>query len=473
MANDLYGKLQMAPWPDIDDSVRDMAERLTNIIEVSKRASNSPASTRDEENLPELIQRLVKRIIESPHEYRDFGIQPVVIDQMVNDKGFFRGVLRATRVRASRLWPLSRVLYLRNGVEDIHCLRWDKWVVTAEGNKILLDPRTSPFHSEEEVIAFFRDRAINMVGVSGDSQLNEGHPIAQTTVGAIRMTITIAPATSGDSKVYASIRVPAASHVTELQHYVQNGVMTPEAADFLRMCVQARCNILIAGGTASGKTTLMRVLAGAISGDEIVVVIEEAAELHLEQDRRDGPRDPVTNRRMPRPWLPCSIGLNTVSSPIKDQTGITQRDLVRLSLRYRPDRILIGEARGSEMADACVAMTSGHDGSMATIHADSADEAIQKAADYILESERYRGNEDAAKRLAYRAIEVVVHLSRSYNGQRIVTGITVLGNAPGQMHTIFEYREGALVANSLRMADLPQRIIKRFRNIGVKELPLR
>src|SRR5439155_6070449 len=95
-----------------------------------------------------------------------------------------------------------------------------------------------------------------------------------------------------------------------------------------------------------------------------VVVIEDSAELHLEADRGDGPLDPRTGERRPRPWVPLCVNLCTVPSVLRQDSGITMRELVRAALRFRPDRILLGESRGAEMADVCTAMSTGHDGSM-------------------------------------------------------------------------------------------------------------
>src|SRR5207245_3250021 len=108
-----------------------------------------------------------------------------------------------------------------------------------------------------------------------------------------------------------------------LDDYVRQGIMPPGVATFLGACVAGRANVLIAGGTATGKTTLMRVLAGMIPDRETVVVIEDSAELHLEADRGDGPLDPLTGLRRPRPWVPLCVSLCTVPAILRTDAGVT------------------------------------------------------------------------------------------------------------------------------------------------------
>src|SRR2546430_1626634 len=274
-------------------------------------------------------------------------------ERLRTDPSFRRTVMLAICVRASRLWPLSRLLFMLPGLEEIHCFRHDCWVVTTAGQKALLVNTGNPFASDEEVVAFFR---------------------------------------------------------------------------------ASRANILIAGGTVTGKTTLMCFLVGMIFDHETVVVIEDSAELHLESDRGDGPLDPQTGQRAVRPWVPFSINLCTVPSVLRQDSGLTMRELVRSALRFRPERILLGEARGAEMADVCTAMSTGHDGSMVTIHADNAFLAVERAASYVMESPRFSSNSasyDLAKRAVHQAIDVVVHLTHGAAGARRVSGVVAPGEAGG------------------------------------------
>ena len=128
--------------------------------------------------------------------------------------------------------------------------------------------------------------------------------------------------------------------------------------DFLAAAVQARCNILISGGTGSGKTTLLNCLSRYIPADERVITIEDAAELQLQQ--------------------PHVVRLETRPPNIEGKGEVTQRDLVKNCLRMRPDRIIIGECRGGEALDMLQAMNTGHEGSMTTVHANNPRDALQR-----------------------------------------------------------------------------------------------
>ncbi len=137
----------------------------------------------------------------------------------------------------------------------------------------------------------------------------------------------------------------------KMEELINYKSLTPDLAEYLADCVKARLNIMISGGTGSGKTTLLNVLSGFIPGPERIVTIEDSAELQLQQEH---------------------VVRLEVHPPSIEGTGeITQRDLVRNSLRMRPDRIIIGEVRGAESFDMLQAMNTGHDGSLTTIHANS------------------------------------------------------------------------------------------------------
>src|SRR5262249_57612446 len=149
-------------------------------------------------------------------------------------------------------------------------------------------------------------------------------------------------------------------------------------------------------------------------------------------DRGDGPVEATGGQRRPNPWVPLCVNLCTVPPVLRTEPGLTMRELVRSALRFRPDRILLGESRGAEMADVCTAMSTGHDGSMVTIHADSAILAVDRAASYAMESPRFSSNaasDQLAKRAVHQAIDVVVHLTHGASGARRVRGGGALGGA--------------------------------------------
>jgi Flp pilus assembly CpaF family ATPase len=469
-----YAGLDALSWPELPDGIRDLAQRLTEVIDATRRLAGYPASVIEEESLLDSVTALVDRVIESPTRH---GVQPMVQERLRTDEAFREAVIQATRVRASRLWPLSRLLYLLPNLEEIHCFRSDRWTVMAGGRKALLLNQGNPFAGDEEVITFFRDRVLGLVGVVGATQLNDGAPVAEATVGGVlRLIVAIKPAISGDSGVQATVRTSAAAHLRSLDQYVNQGVMPRGVAQFLEACVAGRANLLIAGGTATGKTTLMRVLAGMIPDQETVVVIEDSAELHLEADRGDGPLEPRSGQRLARPWVPLCVNLCTVPSILRQDSGITMRELVRAALRFRPDRILLGESRGAEMADVCTAMSTGHDGSMVTIHADNAFLAVERAASYTMESPRFGNSSNSyelAKRAVHQALDVVVHLAHGPGGARRVSGVVALGEAVDHSVEVYgQTAEGNLRRVCHLVGDLPPRIRARLRqSLPGGELP--
>jgi len=139
---------------------------------------------------------------------------------------------------------------------------------------------------------------------------------------------------------------------------IEFGTLTNSMAEFIRACVLARLNIIISGGTGSGKTTLLNVLSSFISEEERIVTIEDAAELRLQQDH--------------------VVRLETKPTDVEGRNGVNIRDLVRNSLRMRPDRIIVGEVRGGEVLDMLQAMNTGHDGSLTTLHANSPRDAVSR-----------------------------------------------------------------------------------------------
>src|SRR5438270_2583289 len=188
-----------------------------------------------------------------------------------------------------------------------------------------------------------------------------------------------------------------------VQDLISFGTLTAEAAGFLEGCVKAHFNILVAGGTGSGKTTTLNVLSSFIPDNERVVTIEDAAELQLRQ--------------------PHKVRLESRPARIDGTGRISIRDLVVNSLRMRPDRIVIGECRSGEALDMLQAMNTGHDGSLTTIHANSPRDTLAR-----LETLALMGGVEmplhALREQISRAFDLIVHQVRLVNGQRRVTNVT-------------------------------------------------
>lgn len=187
-----------------------------------------------------------------------------------------------------------------------------------------------------------------------------------------------------------------------MDELVKSGSITRKASDFLKKAVRAKRNILISGGTGSGKTTFLNIVAGFIPSHERIITIEDAAELKLHQDH--------------------VVNLETRPPNIEGNGEITARDLVRNSLRMRPDRIIVGECRGEEALDMLQAMNTGHEGSMTTCHANSPRDALKR-----IETMAMMAGLDIphaiVREQVVSAIHLVVHISRSSDGRRVVRGI--------------------------------------------------
>ena len=194
-------------------------------------------------------------------------------------------------------------------------------------------------------------------------------------------------------------------------------------ADFLRACVIARLNIVISGGTGSGKTTLLNVLSSYIPEDERIVTIEDAAELRLDQEH--------------------VIRLESRPASVEGKGIVTIRDLVRNSLRMRPDRILVGECRGGEALDMLQAMNTGHDGSLTTIHANSPRDALSRMETLTLMAGMDLPYALCVSRSLLQWISIV-HQSRLKDGSRKVTAITEVAGMEGEtivMTDIFKFEQ--------------------------------
>ena len=171
--------------------------------------------------------------------------------------------------------------------------------------------------------------------------------------------------------------------------------------------VRARFNVIVSGGTGSGKTTLLNALSGLIPDDERIITIEDSAELQLQQDA-------------------CRSASNPGPPNVEGKGQITIRDLVRNSLRMRPDRIIVGEVRGGETLDMLQAMSTGHDGSLATVHANSRRGRPDAPADPRLDVRGRRSPSRRSRTRSTRAVDVIVQLTRHADGSRKVTEIALL-----------------------------------------------
>ena len=399
-------QVPVSEWPRIPAEEHEVAQVVAAAV-VSLRGGE-PASVAHEERLHDDVMHVIDGMVAAPAQS---GLPLSVVAALAGDQEYRDITRRNAAILASHLWPLSLLIYGAD-LENITCLGHDHWLVSLVGRKLSLVGNT-PFASDDECLEFFR-RVVRLRGVTGDHSITDAAPIAEANVGSVmRVCVAKRPAVSGQAGLKAAVRIPARSKVRDLADYVHAMTMPQGIATFLEACVSARVNVLIAGGTSTGKTTLLRVLCGMVAPSDHLVVVEDGAELHLDQDRGDG-----------TPWHELTSAISTIPSvrAESDSGQLTMFDLVRHALRFQPDRLVLGESRGDEMAAVCKALMTGHDGSMTTIHAEDAELALDQAVQYVMENQRFAGNEAMARRIVEHAIHLVVHLANQ-DGRRRVTGV--------------------------------------------------
>ena len=235
---------------------------------------------------------------------------------------------------------------------------------------------------------------------------------------------------------------------------VRLGSLSPETADFLDRCVKARLNVLISGGTSSGKTTLLNIMSASIPEGDRIVTIEETAELRLHQRH--------------------VLRLETRIPNVEGEGAVPIRELVRNSLRMRPDRIIVGEVRGGEALDMLQAMNTGHDGSLCTLHANAPRDALSRLETMVMMA-GYELPSRAIRQQISSALDVVVHLERIRDGSRRVTAISEVQRMEGDviaLQDVFTFRQREITADGkvvgqLESTDLRPSFLEKFEKHGV------
>jgi pilus assembly protein CpaF len=243
----------------------------------------------------------------------------------------------------------------------------------------------------------------------------------------------------------------------DLQELIKIGTLSEETVDFMKRCIGAQLNCLISGGTGSGKTTLLNAFSAAIADSERIVTIEDAAELQLHQKH--------------------VLRLEARPKNIEGAGEITIRDLVRNSLRMRPDRIIVGEVRGAEALDMLQAMNTGHDGSLCTVHANAPRDALARIETMVLMA----GFELPVRAIRHQvasALDLIIHLERLQDGSRRVTSITEVQRMESDVITMQELfafkvervtREGVVLGH-MRPTGLRPTFLHKFAKRGI-EMP--
>lgn len=257
-----------------------------------------------------------------------------------------------------------------------------------------LERVSARFTSEAQLL-----QTIDRIVAGVNRRVDESSPMVDARLPTGERVNVVLPPLSIDGPQLTIRRFPRPFAMDELE---KRGTLSVEIAEMLDVCVRAKFNIIISGGTGSGKTTLLNTLSRSLGDNERIVTIEDAAELQLDQEH--------------------VVRLESRPANIEGSGEVTIRHLVRNALRMRPDRIIVGEVRGGETLDMLQAMNTGHDGSLATVHANSIEEAVTRLETLASMSELQIPYE-ALRDQINSAIDIVIQLDRGVDGVRRVTAV--------------------------------------------------
>ncbi|MBI4470184.1 MAG: CpaF family protein [Acidobacteria bacterium] len=323
-------------------------------------------------------------------------------------------VITEVRDELFGLGPLEPLLHDRS-ISDILVNTFNRVYVERRGKLELTDVLFKDNDHLRQII----DRIVSSVG----RRIDESSPMVDARLLDGSRVNAIIPPLALDGPILSIRRFGTIS--ISMDSLVQMGSVSPGIAFLLEGCVKARLNILISGGTGAGKTTLLNILSSFIPSDERIVTIEDSAELRLMQEH--------------------VVRLETRPPNIEGKGQITQRDLVRNALRMRPDRIVLGEVRSDEAMDMLQAMNTGHDGSLATIHANTPRDCMTRL-ETLVSMAGLQISDKAMRHQIASAINVVVQASRLTDGSRKITSLAEVTGMEGDviaMQEIFTFdRQG-------------------------------
>lgn len=311
--------------------------------------------------------------------------------------------------------PLQR--YLDDAsVTEIMVNRADQIYVERHGQLFLTDTK----FANEDALRKVIERIVTRIG----RRIDESSPLVDARLSdGSRVNAIIPPlAVNGAS---LTIRKFSREALT-VDKLIGFGSLSPEMAELLKACVLAKMNIIVSGGTGTGKTTMLNVLSSFIPATDRIVTIEDAVELQLQQDH--------------------VVRLESRPANIEGKGEVSIRDLLRNSLRMRPDRIVVGEVRGGESLDMLQAMNTGHDGSISTVHANSPRDAVARLETLVLMAGMDLPLRAIREQIA-SAVNLIVHISRLRDGSRRVTHVTEVQGMEGDIVTlqdafVFDYSAG-------------------------------
>ena len=369
-----------------------------------------------------LIDDLRKRLVNSIDLTRNLSDQDVyeIITKMVIDEYRDKQISLKEKMRISKeLYNSIRGLdILQDLLEDeevteIMINGYDQIFLEKKGNLFRYDGAFSSVKRLQDII--------QQIVAKANKRVNESSPIVDTRLpDGSRVNVVLSPIAL-NGPVMTIRKFP--KNVMTMEELIARGTITEEAAEYLRRLVVAGYNIFISGGTGSGKTTFLNVLSNYIPKEERIITIEDSAELKIT-------------------GIENLVNLECRQANVEGENEVTIRDLIRTSLRMRPNRIIVGEVRGPETLDMLQAMNTGHDGSLSTGHANSPADMLTRLETMVL-----MGTDmplSAIKSQIASALDLIIHLGRMKDGSRKVLEITeVLGYVDGsiRLSPLFKYQE--------------------------------
>ena len=417
----------VAPKPAvIQPEVLSLRERVIHEIDPSVAATMPPDLLRRQ--IEEIIHGIAnaERLELSGHE------QGRLAEDIVNDMTGY-GPLRPLLTDES----ISDIMV--NGPNNIYVERHGKL------------ERVALRFRDNDHIAAVAQKIASRVG----RRIDEASPMVDARLPDGSRVNVIFPPLALDSPCISIRKFP--SHRYDLAGMVDNGTMTPAVSRLLEIAARSRLNVLVSGGTGSGKTTLLNAMSQFIVHSERIVTIEDAAELQLLQ--------------------PHVIRLETRPPSLEGTGQITQRDLLRNALRMRPDRIIIGEVRGAEAFDMLQAMNTGHDGSISTVHANSARDALTRVENMV-QMGHVNLPSKAIRTQIVGALDMIVHMERMRDGQRRIIQITEVISMEGDVITtndiaLFQYQDDdqqGRITGSYQSTNAAPRFKRRLAYFGLDQV---
>jgi pilus assembly protein CpaF len=332
---------------------------------------------------------------------------------------------------------------------EIMCNAYDEIYIEQRGKIV----RTTASFNDE---AQFR-QVIEKIVAGAGRRIDESSPMVDARMPDGSRVNAVLPPVAVHSPVLTIRRFPETPY--EVKDLIGFGTLTVDVAVMLEACVRAKLNVLVSGGTGTGKTTTLNVLSSFVPSDERIVTIEDAAELRLHQ--------------------PHVVSLESRPANIEGAGEVTIRELVRNALRMRPDRIVVGEVRGGEALDMLQAMNTGHEGSLTTIHCNSPRDALSRLETMVLMA-GYDLPVRAIRQQIASALDVIVHLERFGDGSRHVVHVAEVQGMEGEVITLqdiyrFAFLDGgrgtARSTGRLRPTGLRPHLIERLKESGVQLPP--